>query len=107
MKRQRDIGQYFSKKVSHIQPNPTDDSSSRADNDNIGTNDNQMADSAPSASACNETDNGLILAKRDIGLYVAAGAEIGDDIRYKLLTDCWKPNKSYTFPFVQQGNAQW
>ena len=77
MKRQRDIGQYFPKEVSHIQLNPTDDSSSRADNDNIDTNDSQMADSAPSTFASNETNNGQTPAKLDIGLYVAAGAEIG------------------------------
>ena len=85
MKRQRDIGQYFSKKVFHIQPKPTDDSSSRAGNDNIDTNDNQMADLASSTSASNEANNGLILAKRDIGLYVAAGAEI---LRMIYATSC-------------------
>ena len=65
-----------------------------------------MADSSPSTSACNETNNVQTLYKLYIGLYVAADAEIGDDIRYKLLTNCWKPDKSYTFPFVQRGNVQ-
>ena len=106
MKRQRDIGQYFSKKVSHIQPNPTDDCSSIADNDDIDMNDSQMADWAPSTPASNETNNGQTSDRLDIGMYVAAGAEISDDLCYKLLTACWKPNKSYTFQFVQQCNVQ-
>lgn len=116
MKRQRSISDFFGGSVKRQLTGPQIESATPApifgQRGTSGTQEPVDADPTPLAAspvssvdqeACSERSCHNEANKLDIGLYV--GVAIDNNLRFKLLTSCWIPQKDYTFPVVQQGST--